>query len=547
MIKKFNQYIKEEASPRIPNSDDYWVSKLKKDGKDVMIYTHDDLDGIFSAIAIKKYLISKGFNIIGYGVVNYQEGWKVIDIKKNIINIAVDFAEYHPDIDVYIDHHGDFLEGEDIKKQSAIKTKTGSAYEGIMDVLGLPVDSVILDVIDMVDSAKYDDYGVKWEDLIDFNVSDIIKKPNAKLLFAGAFNQLIKRGDFKTIIEVIHNSTEPSIYQIFNLFKILYPLNNINKFNQPMDFVSSSKWRMDQVKKRTGGISNKKEVINSLRDFIDKYVVKIIDTKTNKPMNIIKLDGYVVIGELVFVGTGTWANAIRARSIIQRDINSGKLPKEAKNIKWIMLQYGDTLQIVSMNKIEEYDDDDLPKTKEGKPINDLKKYCVNVLNKMKINLNFDNSNTIAGGHKGIGSISNIGVSKYIDNPSSNFNGIKYIDIIKNYIIHNLSKVPWSLGLSWENPIEKDNDVFVETPIDARVMYINQIKQVDIKKSKNIYYPSDYDEKDSIQDMIKKEKKLKELQKQVPTFTSTENINNIENVENEVLVEKINNIVQKIIL
>jgi len=547
MIKKFNQYIKEEASPRIPNSDDYWVSKLKKDGKDVMIYTHDDLDGIFSAIAIKKYLISKGFNIIGYGVVNYQEGWKVIDIKKNIINIAVDFAEYHPDIDVYIDHHGDFLEGEDIKKQSAIKTKTGSAYEGIMDVLGLPVDSVILDVIDMVDSAKYDDYGVKWEDLIDFNVSDIIKKPNAKLLFAGAFNQLIKRGDFKTIIEVIHNSTEPSIYQIFNLFKILYPLNNINKFNQPMDFVSSSKWRMDQVKKRTGGISNKKEVINSLRDFIDKYVVKIIDTKTNKPMNIIKLDGYVVIGELVFVGTGTWANAIRARSIIQRDINSGKLPKEAKNIKWIMLQYGDTLQIVSMNKIEEYDDDDLPKTKEGKPINDLKKYCVNVLNKMKINLNFDNSNTIAGGHKGIGSISNIGVSKYIDNPSSNFNGIKYIDIIKNYIIHNLSKVPWSLGLSWENPIEKDNDVFVETPIDARVMYINQIKQVDIKKSKNIYYPSDYEEKDSIQDMIKKEKKLKELQKQVPTFTSTENINNIENVENEVLVEKINNIVQKIIL
>lgn len=547
MIKKFNQYIKEEASPRIPNSADYWVSKLKKDGKDVMIYTHDDLDGIFSAIAIKKYLISKGFNIIGYGVVNYQEGWKVIDIKKNIINIAVDFAEYHPDIDVYIDHHGDFLEGEDIKKQSAIKTKTGSAYEGIMDVLGLPVDSVILDVIDMVDSAKYDDYGVKWEDLIDFNVSDIIKKPNAKLLFAGAFNQLIKRGDFKTIIEVIHNSTEPSIYQIFNLFKILYPLNNINKFNQPMDFVSSSKWRMDQVKKRTGGISNKKEVINSLRDFIDKYVVKIIDTKTNKPMNIIKLDGYVVIGELVFVGTGTWANAIRARSIIQRDINSGKLPKEAKNIKWIMLQYGDTLQIVSMNKIEEYDDDDLPKTKEGKPINDLKKYCVNVLNKMKINLNFDNSNTIAGGHKGIGSISNIGVSKYIDNPSSNFNGIKYIDIIKNYIIHNLSKVPWSLGLSWENPIEKDNDVFVETPIDARVMYINQIKQVDIKKSKNIYYPSDYEEKDSIQDMIKKEKKLKELQKQVPTFTSTENINNIENVENDVLVEKINNIVQKIIL
>ncbi len=59
MIKKYNQFIEktfEEAAPRIPNSPEYWTKKLGKKGKDVMIYTHDDLDGIFSAIAIKKYL-----------------------------------------------------------------------------------------------------------------------------------------------------------------------------------------------------------------------------------------------------------------------------------------------------------------------------------------------------------------------------------------------------------------------------------------------------------------------------------------------------------
>jgi len=512
MIKKFNQFITEEASPRVPNSPDYWINKLGKEGKNVMIYTHDDLDGIFSAIAIKKYLISKGFKIVGYGIVNYQEGWNVIDIKTNVINVAVDFAEYHKDIDVYIDHHGDFLEGEDIKKQSAIKTKTGSAYEGIMDVLGLPVDSTVLDVIDMVDSAKYDEYGVKWMDLMEFEPADIIKKPNAKLLFAGAFNQLIKRGDFQTIIEVIHNATEPSIYQIFNLFKILSPLNNQDKFGRPVDFVSSAKWRMGQVKSRTGGKSEFKDVIKSQREFMNKYSIPLEDKETGEMINIVQLDGYVIIGELAFVGSGTWANAIRARAIIQRDIESGRLPKEAEKVKWILLQYGDTLQIASVGKVEQYDKDDLPKTKEGKPIDNLKIYCEDLLRKMDKNLNFNNQYTLAGGHVGIGTISNIGSRKYINKFSSyGFEGLKYLDIFKNYIISNLSKVPWKLDLCWENPLRPEAPDTEAVPVDARVMYLNQIRTVDIKKTKNVVTPIDYEPKESMAEMKKKSAILKAME------------------------------------
>ena len=154
-MKDYNQFVKiyEEKSLRIPNSPEYWINKLGKKGKDVMIYTHDDLDGIFSAIAIKKYFKDHDFNIIGYGLVSYQEGWKIITINPDVINVAVDFAETHPDIDVYIDHHGEFVDGNKIddeaKKRGAVKTKTGSAYEGIMDVLGLPVDSLVLSVIDI--------------------------------------------------------------------------------------------------------------------------------------------------------------------------------------------------------------------------------------------------------------------------------------------------------------------------------------------------------------------------------------------------------------
>lgn len=537
MIKKFNQFIKEEASPRIPNSPDYWVNKKGKEGKNVMIYTHDDLDGIFSAIAIKKYLLSKGFKIVGYGIVNYQEGWNVIDIKTDVINVAVDFAEYHPDIDVYIDHHGDFLEGEDIKKQGAIKTKTGSAYEGIMDVLGLPVDSTVLDVIDMVDSAKYDEYGVKWMDLMEFEPADIVKKPNAKLLFAGAFNQLIKRGDFQTIIEVIHNATEPSIYQIFNLFKIFSPLNNQDKFGRPMDFVSSAKWRMSQVKSRTGGSAEFKDVIKSQSEFINKYTVPLKDENGNI-INVVKLDGYVIIGEIAFVGSGTWANAIRARAIIQRDIQSGRLPEEAKKIKWILLQYGDTLQIASVGKIDEYDKDDLPKTKDGKPIDNLKKYCEDLLKKMDDNLNFKNQYTLAGGHTGIGTISNIGSKKYINNFSKfGFEGLKYLDIFKNYIISNLSKVPWKLDLCWENPLSPEKPNTEAVPLDARVMYINQIRTTDIKKNKNVVKPDDYEPKESMAEMKKKAADLRALEAELEEQKKRDGIERAKAKHNEYRFKK----------
>jgi single-stranded DNA-specific DHH superfamily exonuclease len=58
----------EESSPRLPKKLDYWVKKGKS-GKDVALYTHDDMDGIFSAIEVKKYLINAGFNIVKYGLV----------------------------------------------------------------------------------------------------------------------------------------------------------------------------------------------------------------------------------------------------------------------------------------------------------------------------------------------------------------------------------------------------------------------------------------------------------------------------------------------
>jgi hypothetical protein len=55
-IQNFNNFnlIKEEASPRLPKSEDYYWRKGKMEKK-VAIYLHDDMDGIFTAIEVKNY------------------------------------------------------------------------------------------------------------------------------------------------------------------------------------------------------------------------------------------------------------------------------------------------------------------------------------------------------------------------------------------------------------------------------------------------------------------------------------------------------------
>ena len=91
-INNFSKFelIKEESSPRLPNSEEYWIKKGKS-GKNVALYIHDDLDGIFCGVEMRKYLINKGFTIKKYGVLNYTEGWKYTTLDPTLINIVLDF------------------------------------------------------------------------------------------------------------------------------------------------------------------------------------------------------------------------------------------------------------------------------------------------------------------------------------------------------------------------------------------------------------------------------------------------------------------------
>jgi hypothetical protein len=448
-FENWNRIVEEEESaPRLPKSVDYWL-KRGKVGKEVALYTHDDMDGIFSAIEVKKYLLNAGFKIVKYGVLNYSEGWKYTSLDPKLINVVVDFANMPGDerdemIDFYLDHHGSFTE-EEIKKymKSPVqKKKTASAYEAICQSLGVPQDSLTLSVIDMIDAAKYQDYKVDWSRLLDFNLAEIKKSENKRLEFAAAFNQFLKRSDTKTLIAVIDNCKDASIYAIFNAMKILYPEHNLGRGGEPKQFIDDSRWRLGEMERRTKGRGDKR-VYNSQEEFLSAF----------QRSGLVQLDGYQLIGDLAFIPTGTWANALRARTIIQNEFKAGKISKEPK---FILLQYGGTLQVCSYKKMDEYGDE-LPKLKSGEVVNDLGAYMTGLLNNFKQHLGYHNPDTslgqdeitVSGGHGGIGSISNI----FGECEKEPYVGQRFVDMFKNKIISDLSGVPFNLNLKWSEPKE----------------------------------------------------------------------------------------------
>jgi hypothetical protein len=184
--------------------------------------------------------------------------------------------------------------------------------------------------------------------------------------------------------------------------------------------------------------------------------------------------GYVMIGNLAFVPTGTWANALRARSIIETDFKSGKISQEPK---FILLQYGGTLQVCSYKKIQETPD--LPILKNGEVVNDLGVYMTGLLRNFQSHLGYydpDTSTgqdeiTVSGGHGGIGSISNI----FGTCPNPSFGNARFIDMFKNKIITDLSGVKFDMSLSWGEASESRGK---ELEMDYKVIPSSQVTKLD---------------------------------------------------------------------
>ena len=84
------------------------INKLKKMFNDVVIVTHQDLDGIVSAVGMKHYFENQGFNVIDAQIIQYgDKEWslKKSDPDKKILYCLCDFAHSKPMFTIHLDHH----------------------------------------------------------------------------------------------------------------------------------------------------------------------------------------------------------------------------------------------------------------------------------------------------------------------------------------------------------------------------------------------------------------------------------------------------------
>ena len=219
------------------------------------------------------------------------------------------------------------------------------------------------------------------------------------------------------------------------------------------------------MQKRTRGSITNKKTYNTQAEFTNQF----------RNGQYLQITGYQKIGDLVFIPSGTWANALRARTIVERDFIDGILDTEPK---FILLQYGGTLQVCSYKKMNETED--LPLLRNGEVVNDLGKYMNNLLQNFQKHLNYYNQDTtlgqdeitVSGGHGGIGSITNI----YGKCELPTYQDSKYIDMFKNKIISDLSGVNFNLNLKWSEPAEPFNPK--EPDIDNKVINRSDVTKLD---------------------------------------------------------------------
>ena len=84
------------------------ISALRKRYPKAEIYFHQDLDGVTTAIAMKKYLENNGIDVVGSHTIQY--GDKEFAVKKNdakgdVMPVLVDFAHGKPMFKIHTDHH----------------------------------------------------------------------------------------------------------------------------------------------------------------------------------------------------------------------------------------------------------------------------------------------------------------------------------------------------------------------------------------------------------------------------------------------------------
>jgi len=196
------------------------IKALAKRYPKAKIYFHQDLDGVTTAIAMKKYLEDNGINVVDSEIIQYGDkefSVKKLDANGDTMPVLVDFAHGKPMFVIHTDHH-DRQVGTGDTSSTSFKSSR-SNVETISQVVS-PKEifpETDLRLISTVDSADYAKYDITPEQVMNY----MFKLDKNKSLLQNKFamglvlNKLILAFKNKPgFMENLVINAEPSLYSI---------------------------------------------------------------------------------------------------------------------------------------------------------------------------------------------------------------------------------------------------------------------------------------------------------------------------------------------
>lgn len=201
------------------------ISALRKRYPKAEIYFHQDLDGVTTAIAMKKYLEDNGIKVVGAHVIQY--GDKEFAVKKNdakgdTMPVLVDFAHGKPMFVIHTDHHDKQIGAE--KEASKSFRQARSNVETISQIVSpkdlFPSTDILL--ISTVDSADFIRQNVTPDEVVNylyrFDKDRTLSKN--KMLMGFVVNKLLLAfKNKKGFLENLVMDSEPSLLSILTNIK----------------------------------------------------------------------------------------------------------------------------------------------------------------------------------------------------------------------------------------------------------------------------------------------------------------------------------------
>jgi hypothetical protein len=201
------------------------IKDLKTRYPKAEIYFHQDLDGVTTAIAMKKYLEDNGIKVVDAHVIQY--GDKEFAVKKNdatgdTMPVLVDFAHGKPMFVIHTDHHDRQAGAEDTKSTSFRQSR--SNVETLSQVVSpkelFPSPDILL--ISTVDSADFARKNLTPDDVVNylFRFDKDKSLQSNKMLLGLVINKLLLAFKNKPgFLEMLVMDSEPSLLSILNNIK----------------------------------------------------------------------------------------------------------------------------------------------------------------------------------------------------------------------------------------------------------------------------------------------------------------------------------------